>query len=216
MPENGIKVYEALAYSSLEWVCCQCGQPNYSSSLFEATIPESSNSFSILTSSNSNSGAAVEDTTPILRSTPRRLHKDDKECETRRNKLKQQRKSVKIIIINFQSITNKKEAVLDMLESVKPDIIIGTETWLSNDVNNSELFPVELYEVEREDRQDGHGGVLLVVKKGLNPQKISIKDAGEEVWVKISRKRKSPIIIGSLYRPPKSDTCKIYVYQLKP
>lgn len=28
---------------------------------------------------------------------------------------------------------------------------------------------------------------------------------GEQVWVKILRKRKSPIIIGSLYRPPKSD-----------
>lgn len=61
-----------------------------------------------------------------------------------------------------------KSSVLDMLD------IIGTETQLNNEVKNSELFPAEFYEVEREDRQDDHGGVLLAVKKDVNPQKISM------------------------------------------
>ena len=46
--------------------------------------------------------------------------------------------------------------------------------------------------------------MLIAVKKDPNPIKISINDAGEEVWVKISRKTKSLIIMGSLDTPPRS------------
>ena len=42
------KIYEALANTSLQWICCQCGLPNFSSSLFEEMIPTSLNSFSLL------------------------------------------------------------------------------------------------------------------------------------------------------------------------
>ena len=93
----------------------------------------------------------------------------------------------------------------NLIDSADPDIIIGTETWLNCNVKNSEIFRPEQYEVERNDRPDGYGGVLIAAKKVLASHKISIKAAGEEIWVKITRRNKSPFIIGALYRPPKSD-----------
>jgi hypothetical protein len=38
-----------------------------------------------------------------------------------------------VLTINFQSIKNKKPEVELIIESCKPSIIFGTETWLSND-----------------------------------------------------------------------------------
>ena len=70
---------------------------------------------------------------------------------------------------------------------------------------NNEIFPPSVYEVERRDRPGGYGGVLIAVKKNLNYKNITANIDSEQVWVKINRKRKSPIIIGSLYRAPKTD-----------
>ena len=41
-------VYEALANTSLEWICCACGMPNFASSLFLDTMSLSSNSYELL------------------------------------------------------------------------------------------------------------------------------------------------------------------------
>ena len=39
--------------------------------------------------------------------------------------------------INFQSIKNKKEDLNQIIDSAKPDIILGTETWLDKDTFSS-------------------------------------------------------------------------------
>lgn len=86
-----------------------------------------------------------------------------------------------------------------MLDSRKPDIVIGTETLLEYDVKYSELFQEEFY-----DR------LLRGVTENLNIQKMSFKTPEEKVWVKITRSRKSPFIVGSYYEPQNRthDTCK--------
>lgn len=50
-----------------------------------------------------------------------------------------------------------------MIESTKPDAILGTETWLSDKICTAELLPQELgYDVICRDREkDAHGGVLI-------------------------------------------------------
>ena len=75
--------------------------------------------------------------------------------------------SLRIMVVNFQSIKNKSAEIKVLLDNYKPDIVQGTETWLSNDVFNSEFFP-DNYEVHRRDRQDGiHGGILTACKQGI-------------------------------------------------
>ena len=40
-------------------------------------------------------------------------------------------------------------------DSNKPDIIVGTETWLTTEIHDNEIFPLELgYTIYRRDRID--------------------------------------------------------------
>ena len=45
------------------------------------------------------------------------------------------------LIMNCQSIKNKKAEIHTVIESAKPDIILGNESWLTPDIRNSEIFP---------------------------------------------------------------------------
>ena len=51
----------------------------------------------------------------------------------------------------FRSAVNKIDQFHAMVDSVKPDIIVGTESWLRPDIINSEIFPSN-YKVYRRDR----------------------------------------------------------------
>jgi hypothetical protein len=48
---------------------------------------------------------------------------------------------LRILVVNCQSIKNKKQELENLVETSKPDIMIGTESWLSNDIQSTEIFP---------------------------------------------------------------------------
>ena len=48
---------------------------------------------------------------------------------------------LRLLNINFRSIMNKRAEFIHLIDSLKPDIIVGTETWLSNSIKNSEIIP---------------------------------------------------------------------------
>ena len=57
-----------------------------------------------------------------------------------------------------------------MLNDLNPDIIVGKESWLTLDIQNSEIFPTELnYSVHRRDRESNKtgGGVFIFIKTCL-------------------------------------------------
>ena len=54
--------------------------------------------------------------------------------------------------LNFQSVVNKVPEFHCLIETEKPDIVIGTESWLSPDIFNGEIFPPG-YTVFRADRK---------------------------------------------------------------
>ena len=56
------------------------------------------------------------------------------------------------INVNFQSIKNKKPELDQIISSVKHDIILGTETWLSPDISSYEYIPDSDYTVCRRYR----------------------------------------------------------------
>ena len=49
--------------------------------------------------------------------------------------------TAKIVNINFQSIKNKKTELDILLDTTKPDVVIGTETWLDPTISSYEYFP---------------------------------------------------------------------------
>ena len=62
----------------------------------------------------------------------------------------------------------KKESLWQIIESQRPDVILASETWLKSDIHDSEIIPADLgYELFRNDRSDGYGGVMIAVKRTL-------------------------------------------------
>jgi hypothetical protein len=53
-------------------------------------------------------------------------------------------KALRFLCINFQSARKKGKDISALVESVQPDIIMGMETWLSEDVCSSEFFDTSL------------------------------------------------------------------------
>ena len=62
--------------------------------------------------------------------------------------------------MNCQSVKNKKAELHTIIDSAKPDIILGNESWLTPDIKNSEIFP-DSFDAIRKDRVgNAHGGSL--------------------------------------------------------
>ena len=91
------------------------------------------------------------------------------------------------------------------MDSVKPDIVIGTETFLTKDIPT----PTELdaaYDVERRDRLTRDGGVLIAAKKDLlMTREYDLETDCEVMWCKLNMAGSKTLHIGSFYRPDISD-----------
>ena len=105
-------------------------------------------------------------------------------------------KCLKILLINFQSILSKKSNLLSLISTEKPDVIAGTETWLTSDVMNSEIIPPEYgYNIYRKDQGNGYGGVLLAIVDRISSVDLPSFGADcEIVWAKLNITR-SPMYI---------------------
>jgi len=82
-----------------------------------------------------------------------------------KNKIK---RSVKVLVVNCRSIVDKKEYE-NLIHSTKPDVVIGTESWLKPKHFDNELFsPDQGYTPFRRDRvgQNG-GGVFIAVRNDI-------------------------------------------------
>ena len=71
--------------------------------------------------------------------------------------------NLSIAVVNCQSILVNRASFTGFIENHHPNIVIGTESWLSPAVLNSEIFPPK-YEVFRKERMDGYGGVFLALE----------------------------------------------------
>ena len=185
------EVYLALANSSLSWQCFNCGIPNFNTSLFDS--PTSDSSFPLGDSLNSSSpcnspGAPLS-------------------CSSPKGPIFKPTEGLRSIVVNFQSIKNKKAEFLLMLDRTNPDIIFGNETWLNPEIKNQEIFPPE-YTAFRKDRPDGHGGTLIGIRKSFTCHELKINSANvstELVAIKVEIPRSNALIVVAAYRPPYPD-----------
>lgn len=125
---------------SFSWICSNCDHPNFSTSAQSSFASYASpNNFSILTDeeaedTNSLSQAPISGIAQH-RPSPNKIY------------------NLKVLNINCQSLVNKKAEFQALLDLHKPDIVVGTESWLTKDHYDSEFFPQSLgFTPFREDR----------------------------------------------------------------
>ena len=84
-----------------------------------------------------------------------------------------------------------------LVSSTEPDIIIGTETWLNDQIASSKFISNQLvYNIYRRDKPtDTYDGVLLVAKRELMLSNIHKSEAVEFISGTIKLNSQKPVII---------------------
>ena len=115
------------------------------------------------------------------------------------------RKPIKIININCQSIVKNNEAFEHLLVSTNADVVFGTESWLRSDIKDHEVFPAG-YTIHRKDRASRGGGMFIAVKEEYKTSHLADLDTYcEIVWVKLEVTSCKSVYMASYYRPHASD-----------
>ncbi|XP_070212599.1 uncharacterized protein [Littorina saxatilis] len=186
----GTRTYSNLGDEDITWHCVVCGNANHSSTAYDlhgveqefglssASLPPSSDGFK-----------------PLHSSTPTR--------SSQQNKRKS--RPLRLLNINFQSVTGKKAELANLIMTAKPDVIIGTETWLDPNVRDSEYLPPN-YKAIRRDRNRRGGGVLVAAREDL--QVTAVPDFNtdcEILWTKLCTPGNRALYICAYYRPDVSD-----------
>lgn len=215
-------MYALMDNSNLSWHCLKCGLPNFTSSYFQNDPITSSNNFSILSCDSPGKPTACSSPKPDANKTTSDNHTHRSPRNQNTNKPKQKTKSVKrplnIISLNFQSLKNKKPELDFLIDSINPDIVIGTETWLDPSVSSYEFFPANHFTVYRKDRQpnkkgQSHGGVLIAVRNEFQSSEVKeLQTNCEIVWVELTIQNTRKLLISSFYRPQPND--KVSLEQL--
>ena len=70
-------------------------------------------------------------------------------------------KSLVLLQVNCRSIYNKALQFWNLVDTYNPDIIIGTESWLREEIGNTEIFRAD-YTTFRRTRHTRGGGVFVL------------------------------------------------------
>ena len=122
--------------------------------------------------------------------------------------------SFNCLVINFQSIRNKRTDLYNIISSMEPEVIIGDETHLDATYLDAEILPYDIpnehkYKIYRKDRKTlvdkGGGGVVIMVKPHYDCEECPDLDTACELkWIKLTTHKKESILVGAFYREPKS------------
>ena len=115
------------------------------------------------------------------------------------------------INVNCQCLRNKPQLLQNLADSSKSDIIIGTESWLTKEVNNCKAFE-EGYGMSavRRNRQDlpwfedsrGGGVFVLIIKDNIiGVHQESTETNGEIVCVKFDIVGTKSVYVAAYYHP---------------
>jgi hypothetical protein len=114
-------------------------------------------------------------------------------------------KSLVLLQVNCRSIYNKALEFWNLVDTYNPDIIIGTESWLREEIGNTEIFRAD-FTTFKTDRHARGGGVFVCVKNTITCSELWVDDNFEikVVEVRGSDPKYTWKIVG-IYRPPNED-----------
>jgi hypothetical protein len=90
-------------------------------------------------------------------------------------------KPLVLLQVNCRSICNKVLDFWNLIDTYNPDVVIGTELWLSEGINSAEVF-MDDYITFRRDMSTRVGGVFICVK---NDRELWIDDDFEMIAVEV-------------------------------
>jgi hypothetical protein len=118
-------------------------------------------------------------------------------------------KSLVVLLVNCRSIYNKALEFWNLVDTYNPDVVIGTESWLKEDIGNAEVFRAD-FTTFRRDRSALGGGVFICVKNSIACTELWIDKDFEMIAdeVKGMDPKHTWEIIGN-YRAPNEDMSAI-------
>ncbi len=195
----GSAVFDTLAnQTDPTWICPQCGIPNLTSSTFF----KSEHIDSVHSTNTSSSLASLQPSgQPLATSSPRRSNRTPP------------KKQLRLLNVNFNGISGKVPQLHDMIDSLDPDVIIGTESKLSQHHLDSEIFPPNFIPWRKDRNADG-GGIFIAVNSRVRSDIVDFDFdiSCEALWVTIQISSGKKAYIGAFYRPPsdKIDTMNMW------
>jgi hypothetical protein len=103
-------------------------------------------------------------------------------------------KSLVLLQLNCRSIYNKALEFWNIVHTYNPDIIIGTESWLREEIGNTEIFRTDIMTF-RKDRHARGGGVFICVKNNITCSELWVDNKFEIIAVEI--KGSDPMHVGN-------------------
>ena len=80
-------------------------------------------------------------------------------------------KPLVLLQVNCRSICNKILEFWNLIVAYNPAVVIGTESWLGEEINNAEVFEDD-YIMFRRDRCSRGGGVFICVKNYIDCREL--------------------------------------------
>jgi hypothetical protein len=107
-----------------------------------------------------------------------------------------------LLQVNCKSIYNNILEFWNLVDKYNPDIIIGTDSWLREEIGNAEIFRAD-FTILRRDRHTRCGGVFICVKNNTACTEVSVDEDFEIITVKVKgRGPKYTWEIVGIYRYP--------------
>ena len=238
VPHRLPETYEDLKASSAAWICSSCGEINYSQHAFQSSIwgfgdlttnqyhPVSPGQI-VNTTANSQDTDTNHFGLPLYTSSPLKDPANSKPYKAKKPKKK---RVLRVLSLNCQSLRNKPELLENIADSLKPDVIIGTESWLippnkEKGIHNSEVFP-EGYTLSafRRDRQEvpcysdtpdiRGGGTFVLLKDDITGvRQTELETDCEITWTKFELAGSKAVHVASYYRPHEKDIASLDEFQ---
>ena len=116
------------------------------------------------------------------------------------------KKGLHIAHVNVNSLANKVDEVLNVVQRNNLHVLVITETHLDQTITNGQI-ELRGYNIIRKDRNRRGGGVAIYIQEHLL---FKVRDdlcvnGLEILWIQIHLPFQQPKLIGCIYRPPKSD-----------
>jgi hypothetical protein len=110
--------------------------------------------------------------------------------------------SLVLLQVNCRSIYNKTLELWNLVHTYNSDIIIGTESWLREEIGNTEIFRAD-FTTFRRDRHTRGWGIFICVKNNITCSELWVDEDFEIIAVEVKgRDPKDTWEIVGIYRVP--------------